>query len=189
MKIGYARISRESQNLQLQKDALIKAGCSKIYQDSASGVKSNRPGLLDALEYLRKDDELIVWRLDRLGRTPSELISMVKELGEKGIQFTSLTENIDTTTSGGKFIFGMFCHLAEHERNVTIERTYAGLESARARGRIGGRRFSLNESQIDKMMILYNSKSVKIKEISDIFNISDRSIYNYKKRFEARKVA
>jgi len=189
MKIGYARISRATQNIQLQKDALLKAGCSKIHEDSASGVKSDRPGLQDALEYLRKGDSLVVWRLDRLGRTASELISMVNELGEKGIEFNSLTENIDTTTSTGQLVFGIFCHLAQHERNVIRERTYAGLASARARGRVGGRRFALNDKQVEQMMILYNSQRMKIKDICKLFKISDVTLYSYKKRVEAKKAA
>ena len=114
---------------------------------------------------------------------------MAKNLASKGIQFTSLTENIDTTTSGGKLIFHLFCALAEHERNVIRERTFAGLESARARGRIGGRRHSLNDKQVEQMMILYNSNTMQIKEICKLFKISDVSLYNYKKRFEASKVA
>ena len=116
-------------------------------------------------------------------------LSIVRDLTKKGIQFISLTQNIDTTTSTGQLVFHIFCCLSQHERDVTRERTYAGLAAARARGRVGGRRYSLNDKQVEQMMILYNSHSMPVKEICKLFKITDRSLYNYKERLEAKKVA
>jgi DNA invertase Pin-like site-specific DNA recombinase len=127
MLIGYARVSTQEQTLNLQQDALEKAGCNKIFTDTASGAKAERKGLEQALGYVRKGDTLVVWRLDRLGRSLPHLISTMTDLEERGIGFKSLTENIDTTTSGGKLIFHIFGALAEFERNLIRERTQAGL--------------------------------------------------------------
>ena len=130
MKIGYARVSTDDQNLSLQLDALKEAGCGKIYRDKASGAKAQRPGLQEALEYLREGDTLVVWRLDRLGRSLKHLIETVQVLEERGVGFQSLQEAIDTTTSGGKLVFHIFGALAEFERNLIRERTNAGLQAA-----------------------------------------------------------
>jgi DNA invertase Pin-like site-specific DNA recombinase len=135
MLIGYARVSTHEQTLNLQQDALTTAGCNKIFTDTASGAKTERKGLDEALNYVRKGDTLIVWRLDRLGRSLPHLITTMTDLEERGIGFKSLTENIDTTTSGGKLIFHIFGALAEFERNLIRERTQAGLTAARARGK------------------------------------------------------
>jgi DNA invertase Pin-like site-specific DNA recombinase len=135
MRIGYARVSTDEQTLNLQQDALQKADCDKIFTDTASGAKTERKGLADALAYVRKGDTLVVWRLDRLGRSLPHLITTMTDLEERGIGFKSLTENIDTTTSGGKLIFHIFGALAEFERNLIRERTQAGLTAARARGK------------------------------------------------------
>src|SRR5256884_9466727 len=137
--IGYARVSTQDQNLHLQKDALTKAGCEKIFTDTISGSTQERKGLDEALSFLRSGDTLVVWKLDRLGRTMKHLIDTVTQLKDKGIGFKSLTENIDTTTPGGKLIFHVFGSLAEFERDLIRERTQAGLLAARARGRNGGR--------------------------------------------------
>jgi DNA invertase Pin-like site-specific DNA recombinase len=139
MKIGYARISTIDQNLELQTDALEKAGCEKIFTDQASGAKDDRKGLIDAVEFCRKGDSLIVWKLDRLGRSLKHLIETINRLHEKKVGFVSIQENIDTTTSGGKLVFHVFGALAEFERELIRERTNAGLASARLRGRMGGR--------------------------------------------------
>jgi DNA invertase Pin-like site-specific DNA recombinase len=147
MLIGYARVSTHDQTLNLQKDALEKAGCTKIFTDTASGAKTERKGLEEALNYVRKGDTLVVWRLDRLGRSLPHLITTMTALEERGIGFKSLTENIDTTTSGGKLIFHIFGALAEFERNLIRERTQAGLIAARARGKTGGRPNALTERQ------------------------------------------
>jgi len=139
MNIGYARVSTEDQTLDLQKDALEKIGCSQIFTDTISGATRERPGLTKALEYVREGDSLVVWKLDRLGRSLKHLIETITELNNRKIGFKSLTENIDTTTSGGKLIFHIFGALAEFERDIIRERTNAGLQAARARGRLGGR--------------------------------------------------
>ena len=138
MKIGYARVSTADQSLDLQMDALKQAGCEKVFYDVASGARTARPGLQDALEYLRRGDSLVVWRFDRLGRSLPHLIETVTTLEERGVGFHSLQESIDTSTSGGKLIFRMFGALAEFERNLIRERTEAGLKAARARGRLRG---------------------------------------------------
>src|SRR5207249_8590917 len=134
MNIGYARVSTHDQTLNLQKDALEKIGCTRIFTDTASGAKAERKGLEEALEYVREGDTLVVWRLDRLGRSLKNLIETISYLNEQNIGFRSITENIDTTTSGGKLIFHIFGALAEFERDIIRERTNAGLIAARARG-------------------------------------------------------
>src|SRR5215467_13554581 len=139
MLIGYARVSTQDQTLDLQTDALTRDGCEKIFTDTTSGVKSERPGLQDAMDHLRAGDTLVVWRLDRLGRTLKHLIATVTDLHEKGIGFKSLQEQMDTTTAGGQLIFHVFGSLAEFEREIISERASAGLQAARARGRLGGR--------------------------------------------------
>src|SRR5215472_3319623 len=139
MLLGYARVSTQDQTLDLQTDALKRAGCEKIFTDTTSGAKAERPGLQEAMNHLRAGDTLVVWRLDRLSRTLKHLISTISDLSDHDIAFKSLQENIDTTTSGGKLIFHVFGALAEFEREVIRERTNAGLQAARARGRFGGR--------------------------------------------------
>src|ERR671933_242256 len=139
MLVGYARVSTTDQTLDLQHDTLTKAGCTKIFADTASGAQTERKGLTDALSYVRSGDTLVVWKLDRLGRSLKDLITRITELETRKIGFKSLTEQIDTTTSGGKLIFHIFGALAEFERDIIRERTNAGLQAARARGRHGGR--------------------------------------------------
>src|SRR5215211_7817032 len=139
MLIGYARVSTHDQTLHMQRDALEKAGCEQIFTDQVSGTKTERKGLTEALSHLRSGDILVVWRLDRLGRSLRHLIETVTELQERGIGFKSLQESIDTTTSGGKLVFHIFGALAEFEREIIRERTQAGLQAARSRGRSGGR--------------------------------------------------
>src|SRR6266508_2032977 len=139
MQIGYARVSTGEQTLDLQRDALTAAGCDRICTDTASGARAERPGLTEALDHLRAGDTLVVWRLDRLGRSLRHLIETITALEQRGIGFKSLTESIDTTSSGGKLIFHIFGALAEFERELIRERTRAGLAAARARGRLGGR--------------------------------------------------
>src|SRR3954467_14990944 len=140
MLVGYARVSTTDQTLDLQHDALTKAGCTKIFTDTASGAQTEREGLTEAISYVRAGDTLVVWKLDRLGRSLKDLITRITELNDRKVGFRSLTENIDTTTSGGKLVFHIFGALAEFERDIIRERTTAGLEAARARGRFGGRR-------------------------------------------------
>jgi len=145
MLVGYARVSTADQYLRMQEDALRSTGCEEIYHDIASGAKTARPGLFEALSHLRSGDTLVVWKLDRLGRSLAHLIQTVKELSDKKIGFKSLQENIDTTTSGGQLIFHIFGALAEFERELIRERTQAGLKAARVRGRLGGRPPTLSQ--------------------------------------------
>ena len=179
MLIGYARVSTHDQNLDLQKDALEKAGCEKIFVEKASGKSSDRPELERTMEMLRIGDTLVVWRLDRLGRSLKHLIEMVTKLEERKIGFRSLTESIDTTTAGGRLIFHIFGALAEFERNLIQERTQAGLAAARARGRIGGRPPALDDEQRKMAIKLYNSKEHSVGEICRTMGISRPTLYNY----------
>ncbi len=171
MKIGYARVSTLEQNPELQLDALEKAGCEKVFSDTVSGAKADRPGLQEALSYVRNDDCLVVWRLDRLGRSLKHLIKVVEELDDNGIGFVSLQEGFDTTTSGGKLVFQIFGALAEFERNLIKERTNAGLAAARARGRLGGRKEKLDVSQRDTLQKMYDSKDHTIKDICSTMGV------------------
>jgi DNA invertase Pin-like site-specific DNA recombinase len=176
MLIGYARVSTHEQTLTLQRDALEKAGCTKIFTDTASGAKAERKGLEQTLSYVRKGDTLVVWRLDRLGRSLPHLIATMTALEERGIGFKSLTENIDTT-SGGKLIFHIFGALAEFERNLIKERTNAGLTAARARGRTGGRPKALMGRKLSIAQALYTDKQHSIAEICQTLKISKATLY------------
>ena len=179
MLIGYARVSTQDQTLNLQKDALEKLGCNKIFTDTASGAKAERTGLNEALEYVREGDTLAVWRLDRLGRSLKHLIETITELNNRKIGFKSIQESIDTTTSGGKLIFHIFGALAEFERDIIRERTQAGLQAARARGRNGGRPKSLTGKKVAMVQALYNDKNNTVDEICKTLNISRATLYRY----------
>ena len=179
MKVGYARVSTHDQNLALQLDALKQASCEEIYQDQVSGAKAKRSGLQDALAYLRQGDTLVVWRLDRLGRSLKHLIEIVTMLDERGIGLQSLQESIDTTTSGGRLVFHIFGALAEFERNLIRERTQAGLHAARARGRKGGRPKALDTTKAELLYQLYDEKKHSIMELCDIMGISKSTLYTY----------
>ena len=181
MRIGYARVSTTEQNLDLQRDALKAAGCGKIIEDTASGGKTQRAGLDRVRETLRKGDVLVVWRLDRLGRSLRHLIELMTELEGEGIGFQSVTEAIDTTTPGGKLVFHIFGALAEFERNLIRERTHAGLEAARARGRKGGRRKKLDDRKQALAVDLYRQKKHTIDEICRTVGISKPTLYAYVK--------
>ncbi len=182
MLIGYARVSTQEQTLALQQDALTKAGCGKLFTDPLSGAKADRPGLTEALDFLRPGDTLVVWRLDRLGRSLRHLIDTVTALHERGIGFKSLTEQIDTTTSNGKLVFHVFGALAEFERDLIRERTQAGLTAARARGRIGGRRKALPDPKtVAVANALYADKSNSINAICRTLRISRATLYRYVK--------
>jgi DNA invertase Pin-like site-specific DNA recombinase len=176
MLIGYARVSTHEQTLNLQQDALTKAACIKIFTDTASGAKTERIGLAEALAFARNGDTFVVWRLDRLGRSLPHLIATMTDLEERGIGFKSLTENIDTTTSGGKLIFHIFGALAEFERNLIKERTQAGLTAARARGKRGGRPKALTARQLGIALDLYE-KHHPIAEICRTLKISKATLY------------
>jgi DNA invertase Pin-like site-specific DNA recombinase len=179
MLIGYARVSTTDQTLDLQKDALQKAGCDRIFTDTASGSKAERVGLEEALNYVRAGDTLVVWRLDRLGRSLKHLIETITKLNNREIGFKSITESIDTTTSGGKLIFHIFGALAEFERDIIRERTQAGLNAARARGRKGGRPKALSIRKAQMAEALYEDKNNAIDEICKTLNISRATLYRY----------
>jgi DNA invertase Pin-like site-specific DNA recombinase len=179
MLIGYARVSTSDQTLDLQKDALQKAGCDRIFTDTTSGAKSERRGLDEALSYVRPGDTLVVWRLDRLGRSLKHLIETITTLDNRKIGFKSITEAIDTTTSGGKLIFHIFGALAEFERDIIRERTQAGLTAARARGRKGGRPKKLNKRKAEILKELYDNRKTTVEEICRTLNVSRATLYRY----------
>jgi DNA invertase Pin-like site-specific DNA recombinase len=184
MLIGYARISTHDQTLHLQKDALEKAGCEKIFTDRVSGSKAERKGLTEALSHLREGDTLVVWRLDRLGRSLRHLIDTITALDERGVGFKSLTENIDTTTSGGKLVFHIFGALAEFEREIIRERTQAGLQSARSRGKVGGRPKALTPKEVQILRNMAADKSLTVSDVCKTLGIGRTTFYRYVKAGE-----
>jgi DNA invertase Pin-like site-specific DNA recombinase len=179
MLVGYARVSTQDQNLDLQQDALDKAGCEKTFTEVVSGSQVERAGLNEALAHCREGDTLVVWKLDRLGRSLQHLIETVQELQKRGIGFKSLQESIDTTTSGGKLIFHVFGALAEFERDIIRDRTMAGLASARARGRKGGRPRAMTETKAEMARILRQDSKRNVKEICQTLQISEATFYRY----------
>jgi DNA invertase Pin-like site-specific DNA recombinase len=188
MKIGYARVSTLDQNPNLQRDALEAAGCEKVFFDQVSGTVAQRPGLEKIKELLRKGDTLVVWRLDRLGRSLRDLIEWVRYLDEQGVGLQSLHEAIDTTTPTGRLTFHLFGALAEFERNLIQERTQAGLAAARARGRLGGRRKALNPDKRALVVALYEERKLPVAKICQMMGISKPTLYSYiRKAQEAGK--
>ncbi|OCA52460.1 recombinase family protein [Photorhabdus namnaonensis] len=179
MLIGYARVSTDDQNLNLQRDALEVAGCYKIFEDQISGAKAERPGLQAVLKFTRPGDTLVIWRLDRLSRSLKDLIEMVNQLESKNIGLKSLQESIDTGSSSGMLIFHLFGALAEFERNLTRERTYAGLQAARARGRKGGRPKALSKDKQALAVQLYNEKKHTVAQICELMGVSRPTLYKY----------
>lgn len=179
MLIGYARVSTHEQNPELQTDALKQAGCENIYSEKASGAQRDRPELKKALEYMRPGDTLVVWKLDRLARSLKQLIETVEGLEQKEIGFQSLTESIDTTTSGGKLVFHIFAGLAEFERSIIRERTRAGLASARARGRLGGRPKSMSEQDIAAAKALLQDPSITFEKVAERIGVAPSTLYRY----------
>jgi hypothetical protein len=179
MNIGYARVSTLDQNLDLQIDALTKIGCDKIFQEKITGTKSDRPKLLEAINYARAGDVIVVWKLDRLGRSLKHLLSLTSDLEKRQIGLRSLHENIDTTTPTGKLVFHIFASLTEFEKDIIRERTKAGLEAARSRGRTGGRPRKLTPKQQDMLQKLYADKTTTIDEITKLLGISKKTLYNY----------
>src|SRR5215211_7740862 len=179
MQIGYARVSTQEQTLALQQDALTQAGCEKVFTDTVSGSQDERPGLSDALSHLRSGDTLVVWRLDRLGRSLRNLIETVTELSQREIGFRSLTEQIDTTTPGGKLVFHVFGALAEFERDLIRERTQAGLSAARARGRKGGRPPVMTPAKAAVARQLYDSRQHTVAAIARTLGVSRASVYRH----------
>jgi len=178
MMIGYARVSTQDQNLELQAEALEKVGCKKIFDDKISGNKAERPGLSKALEMLREGDTFVVWKLDRLGRSVKHLVEFVGGLHKKGIQFKSLTDNIDTKTSSGRFFFHVMASLAEMERDLTVERTRAGLEIARQLGRKGGRKRKMTDSKIESAKKLL-ANGVPPRDVAKNLNVSIPTLYRW----------
>lgn len=182
MLIGYVRVSTSDQNLDLQLDALKQVGCDKIYNDIASGAKDDRIGLAEVLNYIRKDDTLVVWRLDRLGRSLRHLIDTINQINDQGSYFRSIQESIDTSTSGGKLIFHIFGALAEFERDIIRDRTNAGLEAARRRGRFGGRPKKMDKKKIALARTLMADKSNSINNICEILQVSKATLYRCLKK-------
>jgi len=179
MLIGYARVSTDDQHLDLQRDALTAAGCERIFEDTVSGAKSERTGLAALMNVLRAGDTVVIWRLDRLGRSLKNLIQMVERLETADVGLRSVQENIDTTTSGGRLVFHLFGALAEFERNLIRERTQAGLVAARARGRQGGRPKRLDPTKRALALKLYQEKNHTIEQICKMMGISKSTLYNY----------
>lgn len=190
MLVGYARVSTHEQTLDLQKDALKQIGCEQLFSDTASGASTERTGLDAALRFVRPGDILVVWRLDRLGRSLKHLIETIGALQARDIGFRSIQESIDTTTSGGKLIFHVFGALAEFERDLIRERTKAGLEAARARGRKGGRPRSAILDSPKKIALarkLYLDKTNTVEEICLTLNVSRSTLYRYLARTNITK--
>ena len=184
MLLGYARISTKDQNLDLQIDALKMEGCELIFKDTISGTKTDRPALDKMMELARSGDIIVVWKLDRLGRSLKHLVELIALLIDKGIGFKSLNDNIDTTTAQGRLIFNIFASLAEFERDLISERTKAGLQAARSRGRTGGRPKGLSESAKLKAIVcetLYKERKISISQICTQLNISRNTFYSYLK--------
>ena len=179
MLVGYARVSTQEQDLALQLDALREAGCSKMFEEKASGAQRERPALKAALAYMRKGDTLVVWKLDRLARSLKQLIETVEAFGERGIGLRSLTEAIDTTTTGGKLIFHIFAALAEFERGVIRERTLAGLQAARARGRTGGRPPALKAKDLAAAKALLKDPEITVVEVARRLGVAASTLYRH----------
>ena len=177
--VGYARVSTQDQDPALQLDALKGAGCEKIFTEKASGAQRDRPQLRAALDYMRSGDTLVVWKLDRLARSLKQLIETVEDLGDRGIGLRSLTELIDTTTSGGKLIFHIFAALAEFERGVIRERTRAGLDAARARGRLGGRPPALKASDLAAAKALLRDPGITVEDIARRLGVASSTLYRH----------
>lgn len=186
-RIGYARVSTDDQNLDLQHDALRKAGIAddRLYSDTASGKDADRKELLACLKALREGDTLVVWRLDRLGRSLPDLVRIVGELEQKGVSFESLTEKIETGSAAGKLVFHVFAALAEFERNLIRERTRAGLVAARARGRAGGRKPKLTDAQIKEINEMVDAQKLPIGRIAELYGVSRTTIYKVAPRRES----
>lgn len=176
-RIGYARVSTDDQNLDLQRDALTQARCSTIYEETASGKSTGRPELEQCRKALRTGDTLVVWRLDRLGRSLPDLVQIVAELEQHGIGFESLTEKIETGSAAGKLVFHVFAALAEFERNLIRERTYAGLSAARARGRAGGRKPKLDDKQVREIRALLRDPRISVSDVAKRYGVSRATVY------------
>ena len=178
-RIGYARVSTDDQNLDLQRDALSLAGCSDIYEETSSGKSAQRYELDHCLKALRGSDTLVVWRLDRLGRSLADLVRIVAQLDAVGVGFESITERIETSSAAGRLIFHVFAALAEFERNLIRERTQAGLAAARARGRTGGRKPSLDQQQIREIKALLRDPDIQVMDVACRYGVSRTTLYRH----------
>jgi DNA invertase Pin-like site-specific DNA recombinase len=177
-RIGYARVSTDDQNLDLQLDAFKKVNCDTVYSEKASGKSADRPELVQCLKALRKGDTLVVWRLDRLGRSLTDLVRIVTDLESRGIAFESFGEKIDTGSASGKLQFHIFSAMAEFERNLLRERTFAGLASARARGRVGGRPVKLTDKHIREIKLLLADPKAVVTDIAKQYGVSRATLYS-----------
>lgn len=184
MKVGYVRISKHIQNKQLQLDALGREGCEKIFIDEMTGTTREREQLKEALSFLRPGDTLVVWKFDRMARSLKNMIDIANELREKGIEFVSITEKVDTSTPGGKLIFHMMAALAEFEHDLIKERSIAGLEAAREQGKQGGRPKVLDEKQKNRLQRLARDKSFSVQELCGMFGISQATYYRTVKKHQ-----
>lgn len=178
MKIGYARVSTDLQSLELQKQALEKAGCEMIFTDKMSGTRSDRPGLIEALSHLRAHDSLVVWKLDRAGRSVKDLIDMVAQLEAKKVHFASITDQIDTSTTAGRFFFHVMASLAQMEKELIVERTQAGLQAARNLGRVGGRKRKMDAGKVEAAKRLFASGSLA-KDVAKSLGVSVPTLYRW----------
>jgi DNA invertase Pin-like site-specific DNA recombinase len=179
VKVGYIRTSKKDQNPELQRRDLLAFGCEKIFEEQISSRKEDRPELKAAMDYCREGDEMVVWKLDRFGRSLRELIDLVNELRKRGVELVSLRESIDTTTPGGKLVFHVFWAVAEFERDLILERTTAGLEAARARGRRGGRKPAMDEGKIALASRLMRDRETPISEVCEAVGVSRATLYRY----------
>lgn len=182
-RIGYARVSTDDLHLDLQRDALQQAGCGVIYEEAASGKSTARPELEQCRKALRPRDTLVVWRLDRLGRSLPDLVQIVVELEKHGVYFESLTEKIETGGASGKLQFHVFAALAEFERGLIRERTQAGLAAARARGRAGGRKPKLDEKDMKEIWALWWGKDISVADIARRYGVSRTTLYKHLNEF------
>ena len=188
-RFGYARVSTAGQTADLQKDALEKAGCDQLFVDTASGAKAHRPELDHMIELLREGDVVVVWRLDRLGRSVQNLVELMNRFQQMGVGFVSLNEAIDTTTPGDILVFNIFAALSQFERDLIRERTNAGLEAARSRGRNGGRPSKLDAKQIAEIRRLYDSKTVTVNQIAAMMGVGRATVYRALERDAAASVS
>ncbi|MGY2172115.1 recombinase family protein [Pseudomonas gingeri] len=181
LRIGYARVSKQDQNLDLQLDALKAAGCTVIYEEKVSGANQPRPEQANMLKALRRGDTVVIWQLSRLGRNLSELVNLVNDFQEMGVGLEALTEQYDTSTAQGKFLFAMFASLAAYERDRLIERTHAGLAAARARGRVGGRKPKIGSREKKEIRILLADPNMTVKDVAARYGVSRTTIYKHLK--------
>ena len=179
MKVGYVRTSKKDQNPEIQRRDLEAFGCERFFEEQISSRKEDRPELRAAIDYCREGDELVVWKLDRFGRSLQELIELVGNLKERGVEFVSLRESLDTTTPGGKLVFHVFGAVAEFERDLILERTMAGLEAARARGRKGGRKRVMDRKKIALASKLMRDRETPVSDVCEAIGVSKATLYRY----------